>query len=138
MFKVEPIRSPELHRDVCAHLGCDYAEGTYAFLVGEMNEDFSAITDVFGICQFVLDPTEAVIRSIAYSEAHKDDEAITIMVRAVMSFCFRAEIPSIAIEDGAASEDYIKSIGFRQNDGVWRVDLKKFYTSPCHYNAENK
>ena len=138
MFTVQPIRAAELHHEVCNHLGCDYIDGTYAFLAGEMSEDFSAITSVFGLCQFTLDPAEAVIHTIAYSPDHKDDEAITIMVRAVMSFCHRAEVSSIAIENGAASEEYIKSIGFRQKDGAWRVDLKKFYASPCHYNAENK
>ncbi len=135
MFKVEPVRSPELHRDVCAHLGCEYFDGTFAFLVGEMNEDFSAIVSVFGLCQFTLDPAEAVVKSISWTPDHADDEAITVMLRAVMSFCHRAEIPSIMITDGAAPEDYIKSAGFRQADGEWRIDLKKFYTSPCHYNG---
>lgn len=138
MFKVEPVRDPELHRAVCAHLGCYYVDGTYAFLAGEMNEEMTAITDVFGICQFVLDPAEAVIKSIAWSVDHENDEAITIMVRTVMSFCHRAEIPLIAIDEGAAPEDYIKSIGFRKKDGAWRVDLKRFYVSPCHYDPEKQ
>ena len=138
MFKVQPVRSNELHRDICTHLGCDYVDGTYAFFVGEMNEDFTAVTEVFGICQFVLDPVEAVIKSVTWSPSHEGDEAITVMVRAVMSFCDRAEVPSIAMENGAAPESYIKSIGFRQNDGAWRVDLKKFYTSPCHYSKEGE
>lgn len=138
MFKVQPVRDPALHRDICTHLGCDYADGTYAFFVGEMNEDFTAITEVFGICQFVLDPSEAVIKSIAWANGHAGDEAITIMARTVMSFCHRAEVPSIAIEDGAAPEDYIKSLGFRQKDGAWKVDLRKFYTSPCHYDPEKE
>ena len=136
MFKVQPVRSPELQREICRVLGCEFIEGTYAFLAGEMSDDFTVITSVFGLCQFTLEPVEAVIHTIASSPDHADDEAITIMVRAVMSFCHRAEVPSIAISEGAASDDYIKSIGFRKNDGVWRVDLKKFYASPCHFNPE--
>lgn len=138
MFKVQPVRDPELHRDICTHLGCDCIDGTYAFLAGEMNEDFTAIVSVFGLCQFTLDPAEAVIKSIAWSRDHEGDEAITIMVRAVMSFCHRAEVPSIAVDGVAAPEDYIKSIGFRKKDGAWRVDLNKFYLSPCHYNPDGE
>ncbi len=138
MFKVEPVRSPELHRDVCAELGCEYHEDTFAFLVGEMNEDFSAIVSVFGLCQFTLDPDDAVIKSIAWTAEHANDEAITIMVRAVMSFCYRAEIPSVTADDTAAPEEYIRSVGFIRKDGKWSIDLKKFYASPCRYNSENK
>lgn len=134
MFKVQPVRSKELQSELCKKLQCEYISDAYAFFAAEMNEDGSQVLSVFGICQFVLDPTESVIKSIAWDESHENDEAITIMVRAVMSFCHRAEVKSISVDPSAASEFTIKSWGFRNTDGKWSIDLNKFYISPCHYN----
>jgi len=56
----------------------------------------------------------------------------------VMNFVYRADIPLISIDKDAAPEAFIRSLGFRETDGKLSIDLKKFYRSPCHYNAEAK
>lgn len=138
MFQVQPIRDRELQSDIAAVLGCDFFENTYAFFAGELSEDATTITSIIGMCQFTLDPENSIIRSIAYAPGCENDEAVFILVRTVMNFIFRADIPVVSITEAAAPIEFIKSLGFRQNESCeWQIDLKKFYRSPCHYNDEN-
>ena len=138
MFQVQPVRSRELQSQIAALLGCEYHENTYAFFAGELDEDAATITSLIGMCQFTFDPDRSVIKSIAYAPGCENDEAVIIMIRTVMNFVYRAEIPVISIDEGAADAEYIKSLGFREKDGEMQIDLKKFYRSPCHYNDDEK
>lgn len=137
MFQVQPIRDRKLQADIAALLGCEYFENTYAFFAGEMSDDASTITSIIGMCQFTYSPDNSVIKSIAYAPNCEGDEAVFILVRTVMNFVYRADIPTISIEESAAPTEFIRSLGFRKSDdGIWTIDLAKFYRSPCHYNAD--
>ena len=138
MFQVQPLRDRKLQEDMSALLGCPYFENTYAFFAGEMADDYATVTSLIGMCQFTFDPQLAVIKSIAYAPECEKDEAVIILVRTVMNFMYRAEIPEVAIEPDAAPAEFIRSLGFRERDGVLKIDLKKFYRSPCHYEADEK
>lgn len=136
MFQVQPVRDRKLQSDIAALLSCPYYENTYAFFAGEMDTDYTTVTAVIGMCQFTLDSTNAVIRSLAYAPGAEKDEAVFILVRTVMNFVYRADVPEISIEPDAAPADFIKALGFREHEGTYTIDLKKFYRSPCHYNSE--
>lgn len=140
MFQVQPVRDRKLQADIASVLGCEFHDNTYAFFAGEMSEDASTITALIGMCQFTLDPQNSVIHSIAYAPGCEKDEAVFILVRTVMNFIYRADIPLVSVTDTAASEEFIKSLGFRRSEdnGVWQIDLKKFYRSPCHYNKDGE
>ncbi len=138
MFKVQPVRSRELQADIAKLLDVPYYENTYAFFAGETNDDGSEITALIGMCQFEFSPDQATIMSIAAPGNDYTDEAVFIMVRTVMNYCYRAEVPIIYAADSAAPTDFIKSLGFKNTDGTWSIDLKKFYRSPCHYNKDEK
>lgn len=139
MFKVQPLRSKEVQQELAASLGVTYYENTYSFFTVEMDEEATKILSIIGLCQFEYSPDGAVIKSIAAAPDKKGDEAVFIMVRTVMNFCYRAEIPTIALEisdnanDLTSDAEFVKSLGFRQKTG-YIIDLKKFYRSPCHYN----
>ncbi|MBQ9718943.1 MAG: hypothetical protein IJV76_13215 [Clostridia bacterium] len=139
MFKVQPLRSKEVQQELAASLGVTYYENTYSFFTVEMDEEATKILSIIGLCQFEYSPDGAVIKSIAAAPDKKGDEAVFIMVRTVMNFCYRAEIPTIALEisdnenDLTSDADFVKSLGFREKTG-YVIDLKKFYRSPCHYN----
>ena len=145
MFKVQPLRSKEVQRELAVSLGVRYYDNTYAFFAVEMDEECTKILSIIGMCQFEFAPDAAVIKSIAAAPEKKEDEAVFIMVRTVMNFCYRAEIPTIALEpvkaESANANDlvsdpaFVKSLGFRETSG-YVIDLKKFYRSPCHYNNE--
>ena len=139
MFKVQPLRSKEVQQELAASLGVTYYETTYSFFTVEMDEEATKILSIIGLCQFEYSPDGAVIKSIAAAPDKKGDEAVFIMVRTVMNFCYRAEIPTIALEisdnenDLTSDAEFVKSLGFREKTG-YVIDLKKFYRSPCHYN----
>lgn len=141
MFKVQPLRSREVQEELAASLGVKYYENTYSFFAVDMDEEGTKILSIIGMCQFEYAPDGAVIKSIAASPVNKGDEAVFIMVRTVMNFCYRAEIPTIAIEisddpnDLASDLAFVKSLGFREKSG-YVIDLKQFYRSPCHYNGK--
>ncbi|MGN1345980.1 MAG: hypothetical protein ACI4V1_04290, partial [Eubacteriales bacterium] len=93
MFKVQPLRSREIQAKLAAALGVAYYENTYAFFAIDLPDtdspDANAEADaaVLGLCQFTFAPEGAVIRSIAAAPGKKEDEAMVILVRAVMNFC---------------------------------------------------
>lgn len=129
-----------MQEELANSLGVRFFENTYSFVAVEVNEDATKILSIIGLCQFELSQEGAVIRSIAAAPDKKEDEAVFIMVRTVMNFCYRAEIPTItlAISDDSADlcadSAFVSSLGFRA-EGSYTIDLKKFYKSPCHYEA---
>ena len=138
MFKVQPVREPGLQAQIASLLGGKYIENTFAFFAGEMEDDFTTVKQLIAQCQFSLTPEKAIIRSLEIAEGSEDDEAVTVLVRAVMSWLDKADVPFIEFDDGAASEEKIRSFSFRRNEnGRYSVDLRKFYRSPCHYNKES-
>ena len=139
MFQVQPVRSKELQKSLAEALGCPYFDDTYAFYAGELSDDATQITSLIGLCQFTYAPQKAVIRNVAVMPGCEEDEAVTILVRAVMAFLHHAEIPTVGIEPDAAPEKKIRAWGFRPlppPDGMLAIDLEKFYRSPCHYSDE--
>lgn len=136
MFEVQPVRSKDLQAQIAKLLGCEYHPDTYAFFAGELDEDCTTVTSVIALCQFTYSPDKAVIKTLAFPTECEKDEAVIILVRTVMNFVYRADIPMIYFDKTAADNSYIKSLGFREVDGEFCVDLKKFYRSPCHYNEE--
>jgi len=138
MFQVQPIRDRKLQADIAALLGCSYYEDTFAFFAGEIADDCTTVTAVIAMCQFTFSSEKAIIRSIAFAPGSERDEAVFILARTVMNFAYRADIPTISIEPTAAPADFIRSLGFREHNGVLAIDLKKFYRSPCHYDADEK
>ena len=139
MFKVQPLRSKEVQKELADLLGVPCYDNTYAFFTVDLDEEGTKILSVIGMCQFEYSPDGAVIKSIAAAPDKKEDESVFIMVRTVMNFCYRAEIPTIAIEISENQNDltsdlsFVRALGFREKSG-YVIDLKKFYRSPCHYN----
>ena len=143
MFKVQPLRSNEVQKELAETLGVPYYENTYSFFTVDLNEEGTEILSIIGLCQFEYSPEGAIIKSIAAAPGKKEDEAVFIMVRTVMNFCYRAEIPTIAIaisdhpNDLTSDLSFVRALGFREKSD-YVIDLKKFYRSPCHYNENEK
>jgi hypothetical protein len=61
-----------------------------------------------------------------------DSEAMIIMLRATMSFMHRCGLEVSVLCDGCMPENLRSMSGYIKNqDGVYTVDLKKFY-GHCH------
>ena len=142
MFQIQPVRSKDLQRRLAQAVGAPYFPDTYAFYAVELTDDAAEVTALLGLCQFTYTPEEAVIRSVKPAAGYEDDEAITVMVRAVMSFLDHAEIPFVFIAPDAAEPERIRRWGFRplksDPEGRMGIDLVKFYRSPCHYSGDGE
>lgn len=134
MFKIQPVRDRGLQAEIAASLGCAFVEGTYAYFAGELGGDNETVTSLIGMCQFTFEPDMSVIKSLGCVTGAEGDEALLILVRTVMNSVYRAGIPYISVDEGVCGVDFIKSLGFRQTDGRWIIDLVEFFRSPCHYN----
>ena len=138
MFTVKPVRDQELQEALAKVFGCEYCPDCYAFLAGN-SEDGETLTSLLGFSQFVMNGSrDAVIKTVVSAPNYYDEEVMIIMVRTLMNFVYRADIPTIYLDDTACSEEMAKKYGFRRADDRWTIDLKKFYISPCHYNADEK
>ena len=138
MFQVTPVRSREMQADMAAAVGCPFFENTFAFCAVELSDDAARVTGLIALCQFTYSPEEAVIRSVGVMPGSEEDEAVTVLVRGVMAFLNRAEIPFVYIEDTAAPAEQTKRWSFRRTeDGRLGIDLVKFYRSPCRYDGDD-
>lgn len=136
MYQVQPVRSRELQQKLAEQLECRFIPDTYAMYAGELGEDYSTVTELIGMCQFTFGPGESEIKSLAAAPGHEEDEAVTVLVRAVMSLVNNAEIPLVTVTGDVIPEDRIKKLGFRRSTdtpGKWFIELEKFYMSPCSY-----
>ena len=137
MFQVQPVRSRELQKELADAVGCPFFENTFAFYAVELTDDAKTVTALIGLCQFTYAPEEAVIRSVGIAPGMEGDEAVTVLVRSVMAFLNRAEIPWVFAAQDAASPEMLKKWSFRKTaDGRLGIDLAKFYKSPCHYGKD--
>ena len=140
MFTVKPVRDKELQEALAKVFQCEYEPDSYAFLAGN-SEDGETLTSLLGFSQFVMHGDgDAVIHNVTSALNCYDEEVMIIMVRTLMNFVYRAGVPVICLADTACDEAMAKKLGFRKSeaDGRWCIDLKKFYISPCHYQADEK
>lgn len=134
MFIVQPVRSPEYQKELAEQLGGKMHDGAFAFCATEMEDDLTTVKYPIAVCQFTFTTEKAVIKSLDIRSGSEKDEAVTILVRTVMNWVYRADVPFIEFDEGAADEEYIKSVSFCRNaEGRYSIDLKLFYKSPCHY-----
>ena len=139
MFQVTPVRSREVQAELAASVGCPFFENTFAFCAVELSDDAAEVRGLIALCQFTYSPEEAVIKSVGIMPGSEGDEAVTVLVRGVMAFLNRAEIPFVYAEDTAASPEQLKAWSFRRGeDGRLGIDLQKFYKSPCHYSHDGE
>ena len=139
MFQVTPVRSRDLQADMAAALGCPFYENTFAFCAVELSDDAKEVRGLIALCQFTYSPEEAVIKSVGVMPGSEEDEAVTVLVRGVMAFLNKAEIPFVYIDEDAAPAEWIKKWLFRRTeDGRLGIDLAKFYRAPCHYEKKDE
>lgn len=142
MFVVKPLPDKKLRREICADLGTDYFEGSYSYLAAELADDRSTVVAVIGICQFYMTDADGDLRgeivSLVPADGREGDEAMIVMCRAVMNFMWRAGCRSVILNNNAGPADLLKRCGLIRTEEGYSADLDEFYTSPCHYNKENR
>lgn len=125
MLTVKPIQSKAEQEELCALCSSTYNINSFAYRA----DDGAFI----GICQFRFDNGVGVIESLKYAEGIDDWEAMIIMLRTAMNFMFRCEIKKSIFEKDAAPIDLLKKSGYTPDEnGIYSIDIDKFYNTPCH------
>ncbi len=135
MFVVRPIQDKEIQKAVCAELEAPYYENALAFFAADLKEDNTTIDCFISICQFYF-KGDAEIINLSASHGREEDEAVIVMLRAAMSFMHRCGVKELSFAEGATNEHWLKKSGFPKIDGIYKIDLEKFYSAPCKYSEE--
>ncbi len=132
MLIVKPVTDKKEQRNLCEICGAGYEDHLMAYraVEGEPGEEENGV--LLGICQISLKDGENEIKTLAYAPGTHDTEAMIIMARAAMNFMYRCEVKKVRIFSGTDT-DLIRSLGFKERDGEFVIDLEEFYKSPCSY-----
>lgn len=126
MLSVIPIQDKNMQKELCELCGAEYSVNSFAYRADDGR--------FLGICQFSFENGCGKINALKTAPDVKDDEAMIIMLRAAMNFMFRCGIELSEFADNAAPNELLEISGYRKDErGIYSVNLKKFYISPCHY-----
>lgn len=125
MLTVLPIQSKDEQKELCQKCGVEYDMEAFCYRADD--EGF------IGICQFKFENGIGYILNLSYAEGMDDSEAMIIMLRATMSFMYRCGLEKSILKDNCMPDNLRNMSGYIKNaDGIYTVDLKKFYGGHCH------
>lgn len=129
MLTVIPIQSKETQRELCELCGVEFDEGSFAYRADD---------GVFlGVCQFKFNNGCGIINGFKNAPEINDDEAMIIMLRTAMNFMHRCGIKESSFAEGSSTEQLLNVSGYsKTKNGIYSINLDKFYISPCHYQGE--
>ena len=136
MFVVRAIQSKDLQMEICKNIGIEYKENALAYFAADLCDNGVDIDSYISICQFYF-CGDAEIIDFKAADGRDEDEAVIVMLRAVMSFMHRCGVKTVHFAEGATNDLWLKKSGFICVNGVYSMDLEKFYTSPCRYSEEH-
>ena len=138
MLVVKPVQNKTVQRELIESCGGKYEEASLAYAACDCEDnETQKLRHIIGACQFRMDHGRGMINLLRTMPGVTDDEAMIIMARTAMNFLYRCEIQTAEILPGAADVSLIEKLGFRADEnGAFLIDLKKFFFSPCHFQAE--
>ena len=128
MLIVKPLSDPGKARKIYEAFGRSAEDGIMGYYAEEADEDGSK--KLLGLCLFTLSGGKDEIVVLEYAVGTHDDEAMIIMARAVLSFMYRCGVKSAKISS-SVDGGLIGKLGFTSEDGVFSLDLVKFYGERC-------
>lgn len=142
MFIVRPIEDKALQKELCAVCDTPYLAEDFAYLAANVNEDGTRITGILGICQLSLDVDGGLFHTVQPAPGTFDEEVMIILVRTAMSFLYRIDVKHARLADTALAncpDGFATKLCFHADTtGSYRIDLVKFFASPCHFQSETQ
>ena len=135
MFVVRAIQDKKLQEKICSILKTEYRPNALAYFAADLKDDGTEIDKFISICQFYLSRDGEIV-DLTAADGRDNDEAVIVMLRAVMSFMYRCGIKRATFSSDATSEWWLNKSGFSNHNNSYEIDLEKFYTSPCKYSKE--
>ena len=122
MLEVKPIQSKEDQKALCELCGATYDADLLAYSLFEGER-------ILGVCQFKMTPDGGSIRSLDLIEETFD--FIYMLCAGTLNFIELCGA-LYAYLDFEISPTRAKLLGFEPDEnGRYRIDLKKFFSSPC-------
>ena len=126
MLKVLKIQDKARQAELCQRCGIKYDPRCMAYKVTVDEKTIGIITFFMGAdCGYLchVKPLPGV----------NDDNAFFIAARGTLDFMNRCGAnQAIFLDVGSCGEKLAKEIGFTQQNGVWHMDLKNFFTQHKH------
>ncbi len=129
MLTVLPIQEKNTQKELCEICGIDFDINAFAY-----RADDGAF---LGACQFKFVDACGVISGFKTSPETNDEEAMIIMLRASMNFMHRCGLKTSIFLPNSSTQRLLDISGYSKGeDGIYSIDLEKFYISPCHYKKD--
>ena len=130
MFVVRPLQDKTLQESLANLTGAEYHPYSLAYMAADLKEDNESIDEYIGLCQFVMQG-EAEILSLSCTEDRYEDEAVIVMLRAVMSFLEKCGVKYCWFSMESVDERLAAKSGFELKDDRYIIDLEAFYAGKC-------
>ncbi len=135
MLAVKPVPDSAVAAGLCEFARIPYDPSAFTYFAADVNEDDTRVNHIIGVCTFTMRGGVNRIEYLREAEGIDDEEAMIIMARTVMNFIYRCEADTVSVSTDGVSSHMIKKLGFREKDGEYTINLKKFYISPCKYDG---
>ena len=139
MLIIRKVLDYNLKEELCKECCVPSYENSMAYLAIESDTPEAYEYEKLALLQFSLKGTVAYISQITTFPNIVDNEALIIMSRAAMEFIYRAMgFNILKIEDNPYTmKILIETLGFRRDEnGVYSIDLAKFFEEPCKFNPD--
>lgn len=133
MLEIKPVESKEEQRLLCEKCALVYDPLLFAYKAFESGELIAA-------AQFDITGKDAVLCGIRKVIGSSDDfEAMFILGRAVLNFLDLCGAETVSFR---AENEYdlkiAKLIGFKEKDGIMKIELKGLFDTPCQHGNSYK
>ena len=131
MLVIKPIQDKNFQKEVCDACGFEYKELHFAYSEKENDKLIAG-------CQFDIGNKIAVISDFGMVDGIPEDlEALIILGRAVLNFTELSGCEEAVFKVAEKiKERYAKALGFKESDGVWRINLIGLFDSKCAHGCK--
>lgn len=126
MFKITPINDKEMQKAQCELCGASFKPDLFAYQMLDVETG-----ELMAVAQFEIDGEYGYIADLKPRIGYSDFEAMFILGRATMNFIDLCGTHRCRAAVDAADERLIKSIGFKQNGGIYECDMTGMFDGNC-------
>ncbi len=125
MFKITPIQEKSEQKRICELCNTEFRADAFAYQMFDVDSG-----EIMGMSQFEI-AKSGYIYDIKEGPGRNDFEAMFILARQTMNFIDLCGVHTCYAIDGAASDDFIKAIGFKMTDGKFFCDMTGMFDGSC-------
>ena len=126
MFKITPIQDKAKQNELCHLFEIEFRPDAFAYIMFDIDTEA-----LMGISQFEIGYV-GYIYNIKEARDRDDFEAMFILGRATMNFIDLCGAHRAKAPHSAADVTLMLSLGFKESDGIYTVDMTDMFNGKCH------